>query len=70
MQQEIAQLRVEASTAAACHHRHGWTQERAGRQDRPEVAGDVEMLQDMVLAACNEAAKSRSGEPGEGEGIG
>ena len=23
----------------------------------PEVAGDVEMLQDMVLAACNEAAK-------------
>ena len=22
-----------------------------------EVAGDVEMLQDMVLAACNEAAK-------------
>jgi DNA-binding YbaB/EbfC family protein len=23
----------------------------------PEVAGDVEMLQDLVLAACNEAAK-------------
>ena len=23
----------------------------------PEVAGDVEMLQDMVLAACNEAVK-------------
>ena len=23
----------------------------------PEVAGDVEMLQDMVLAACNEALK-------------
>ena len=22
-----------------------------------EVAGDVEMLQDLVLAACNEAAK-------------
>src|ERR1700761_9041217 len=23
----------------------------------PEVAGDVEMLQDLVLAACNEAVK-------------
>ena len=23
----------------------------------PEVAGDVEMLQDMVMAACNEASK-------------
>jgi DNA-binding YbaB/EbfC family protein len=23
----------------------------------PEVAGDVEMLQDLVMAACNEAAK-------------
>ena len=23
----------------------------------PEVAGDVEMLQDMILAACNEAVK-------------
>jgi DNA-binding protein YbaB len=23
----------------------------------PEVAGDVEMLQDLVLAACNDATK-------------
>lgn len=23
----------------------------------PEVAGDVEMLQDMIVAACNEAAR-------------
>jgi DNA-binding protein YbaB len=23
----------------------------------PEVAGDVEMLQDLVMAACNEATK-------------
>ena len=23
----------------------------------PEVAGDVEMLQDLVIAACNEATK-------------
>ena len=23
----------------------------------PEVAGDVEMLQDMIMAACNEAIK-------------
>ena len=23
----------------------------------PEVAGDIEMIQDMVMAACNEALK-------------
>ena len=34
----------------------------------PEVAGDVEMLQDMVLAACNEAAKKVDrGKPAEDE---
>jgi len=31
--------------------------EPAGGEDDPEVAGDVEMLQDMVVAACNEAVK-------------
>jgi len=42
--------------------RHGdhqtWTARNGpGREDRPEVAGDVEMLQDMVMAASNEAAR-------------
>ena len=30
---------------------------RIGSKIDPEVAGDVEMLQDMVVAACNEAVK-------------
>jgi len=29
----------------------------------PEVAGDVEMLQDMVVAACNEAVKKSTSRP-------
>ncbi len=28
----------------------------------PEVAGDVEMLQDLIVAACNEAVKKVDGE--------
>ena len=28
----------------------------------PEVAGDVEMLQDLVVAACNDAVKKVDGE--------
>jgi len=58
MQQEIAQIRVEASagggmvTISMDGHKNV-----LGVKIDPEVAGDVEMLQDMVLAACNEAAK-------------
>jgi DNA-binding YbaB/EbfC family protein len=34
----------------------------------PEVAGDVEMLQDLVLAAVNEAAKKVDEESGKKTG--
>jgi nucleoid-associated protein EbfC len=58
LQQEIAQIRVEASagggmvTVQMDGHKHP-----LGIKIDPEVAGDVEMLQDMVLAAFNEAIK-------------
>jgi DNA-binding YbaB/EbfC family protein len=58
MQQEIAQIRVEASAGGGMvtiqmdGHKNV-----IGVKIDPEVAGDVEMLQDMVLAACNEAVK-------------
>jgi len=58
MAEEIAQIRVEASAGG------GMVVVRMSGQKSvlsvkidPEVAGDVEMLQDMVMAACNEAAK-------------
>jgi DNA-binding YbaB/EbfC family protein len=58
MQEEVAQIRVEASagggmvTVKMDGHKNV-----LGVKIDQEVAGDVEMLQDMVLAACNEAAK-------------
>ena len=58
MQQEIAQIRVEASagggmvTVKMDGHKNV-----TGVKIDPEVAGDVEMLQDLVMAACNEATK-------------
>ena len=58
MQEEIAQIKVEASagggmvTAKMDGHKNV-----LGVKIDPEVAGDVEMLQDMVMAACNEAVK-------------
>ena len=58
LQQEIAAIRVEASTGG------GMVTVKMDGQKHvlevkidPEAAGDVEMLQDMVLAAFNEAAK-------------
>ena len=58
LQQEIAAIRVEASTGC------GMVTVKMDGQKKvldvridPEAAGDVEMLQDMVLAAFNEAAK-------------
>jgi DNA-binding YbaB/EbfC family protein len=58
LQAEIAAIRVEASTGG------GMVNVKMDGQKHvlevkidPEVAGDVEMLQDMVLAAFNEAAK-------------
>ena len=58
MQEEVAQIRVEASAGGGMvtiqmdGHKN-----ILGVKIDPEVAGDVEMLQDMVLAACNEATK-------------
>src|SRR5581483_1003185 len=58
MQEEIAQIRIEASSgggmvAAGMDGHENVTSVKID----PEVAGDVEMLQDLVLAACNEATK-------------
>ena len=58
MQQEVAQIQVEASAGGGMV-----TVKMDGHKNvlsvkiDPEVAGDVEMLQDMVVAACNEAVK-------------
>lgn len=58
MQEEVAAIRVEASagggmiTVKMDGHKNV-----LGVKIDPEVAGDVEMLQDMVMAAFNEAAK-------------
>ena len=63
MQQEIQQIRVEATAGG------GMVSVKMDGQKNllsikidPEVAGDVEMLQDMVLAACSEAVKKVDGE--------
>ena len=58
LQAEIAQIRVEASAGGGMA-----TVKMDGKKNvlsvkiDPEVAGDVEMLQDMMLAAFNEAGK-------------
>jgi DNA-binding YbaB/EbfC family protein len=58
MQEEVAQIRVEGSsgggmvTISMDGHKNV-----TGVKIDAEVAGDVEMLQDLVLAACNEATK-------------
>ena len=58
MHQEIALIKVEATAGG------GMVSAQMDGQKNlisvkidPEVAGDVEMLQDMVVAAVNEAAK-------------
>ncbi|PYT27008.1 MAG: YbaB/EbfC family nucleoid-associated protein [Acidobacteria bacterium] len=58
LQQELAQIRVDASAGG------GMVSVKMDGQKNllsvkidPEVAGDVEMLQDLVVAACNEAGK-------------
>ena len=58
VQQEIAQIKVEATAGG------GMITVRMDGQKNllsvkidPEVAGDVEMLQDMIVAACSEAVK-------------
>jgi nucleoid-associated protein EbfC len=58
LQEEIAQIRVEASAGGGMVtvKMDGKKNVTAVKID-PEVSGDVEMLQDMVMAAFNEASK-------------
>ena len=58
MQEEVAQIRVEASAGGGMVTvKMDGKKNVTGVKIDQEVAGDVEMLQDMVMAACNEAAK-------------
>ena len=58
MQEEIALIRVEATAGGGMVSvKMDGKKNVLGVKIDPEVAGDVEMLQDMVLAAVNEAAK-------------
>ena len=58
LQEEIRQIRVEASAGGGMVtvHMDGQKNLLSVKID-PEVAGDTEMLQDMVVAASNEAVK-------------
>ena len=58
LQAEIAQIRVEGTSGGGMVSikMDGHKNVVAVTID-PEVAGDVEMLQDLVLAACNDAVK-------------
>ena len=63
MQQEIALIRVEATAGG------GMVSVKMDGQKNllsvkidPEVAGDVEMIQDMIVAACGEAVKQVEGQ--------
>jgi nucleoid-associated protein EbfC len=58
MQEEIAAIRVEASAGGGMVTVKMDGQKRClGVTIDPEAAGDAEMLQDLVLAAFNEAHK-------------
>ena len=58
MQEQVALIRVEASAGGGMVSvKMDGHKNVLGVKIDPEVAGDVEMLQDMVLAAFNEAAK-------------
>ncbi len=58
LQEQIAAIRVEASAGGGMVSvkMDGHKNVLAVKID-PEVAGDIEMLQDMMMAAFNEAAK-------------
>src|ERR1700761_7097720 len=58
LQEQIAAIRVEGSAGGGMVSvKMDGHKNVLGVKIDPEVAGDVEMLQDMVLAACHEAAK-------------
>lgn len=58
LQEEIRRLRVEASAGGGMVtvHMDGQKNLLSIKID-PEVAGDLEMLQDLIVAASNEAVK-------------
>jgi len=58
MQEKMAQIKVEATSGGGMVSvKMDGNKNLLSVKIDPEVAGDVEMLQDMVLAACNEAVK-------------
>jgi DNA-binding YbaB/EbfC family protein len=58
LQEEIAAIRVEASAGGGMVTVKMDGQKNVlGVKIDPEVASDIEMLQDMIVAACNEATK-------------
>jgi hypothetical protein len=58
LKEEINQIRVEASAGGGMVTvKMDGQKNLLGVKIDPEVAGDVEMLQDLVLAASNEATK-------------
>jgi DNA-binding YbaB/EbfC family protein len=58
MQEEVAKIKVEGSAGGGMVNvmMDGQKNVLSVKID-PEVAGDVEMLQDLMVAACNEAVK-------------
>ena len=66
MQEEIALIRVEASAGGGMVSvKMDGKKNVMGVKIDPEVAGDVEMLQDMMMAAFNEACKKVDDEIGQ-----
>ena len=63
MQQDIALIKVTATAGGGMVtvNMDGQKNLLSVKID-PEVAGDVEMLQDMILAACGEAVKQVEGQ--------
>jgi DNA-binding YbaB/EbfC family protein len=58
MQAEVAAIRVEGSAGGGMVAvKMDGHKNVVGVKIESEVAGDVEMLQDLVLAACNDAVK-------------
>ncbi|MBX5495335.1 MAG: YbaB/EbfC family nucleoid-associated protein [Bryobacteraceae bacterium] len=58
LQEQVSQIRVEATSGGGMVTVKMDGQKNVlGVKIDPEVAGDIEMLQDMIVAACNEAVK-------------
>jgi nucleoid-associated protein EbfC len=58
LQAEIAQIRIDGTAGGGMVTiKMDGHKNVLGVKIDPEVAGDVEMLQDLILAACNEAVK-------------